>query len=361
MDTVTQALLGATIAQTGFSQKLGRRAIGWGALGGVIPDLDLLATLPMGTWGEFLYHRGITHSLGFGLIVGPLLGWVVWLHYAKKQQKRADLSTPFPPGDRKMLKRWIGLFVLVLFTHPLLDLFTTYGTQLLAPFSNRRFALDAVPIVDPAYSLLLIGALLIGSGKRRKPLIGISAGMVTLLLSTLYLFYGLSLNREAERMASQQLAEEGIVDAKIRVHPTLLQVYLRRVVVWRPNEIRVGYLSLWRPHPIIWEIDTPPQHRLIEQFYQTKEAKILIWFARGEVAPHLIEDEKGAIVELDDIRYGFRGTGAKGLWGIRGRFDPNDRLVEPIKRFHRPLPTYSKTPLSKLLRAIIGLPPLADP
>ena len=32
----------------------------------------------------------------------------------------------------------------------MLDWCTTFGTQLLAPVSRARFALDAIPIVDPA-------------------------------------------------------------------------------------------------------------------------------------------------------------------------------------------------------------------
>jgi len=42
VDTPTQALLGAVVGQAGFSHKLGKRALWWGALGGAIPDFDLL-------------------------------------------------------------------------------------------------------------------------------------------------------------------------------------------------------------------------------------------------------------------------------------------------------------------------------
>ncbi len=69
MDTPTQALLGAVVGQACFSRKLGKRALWWGALGGAIPDFDLLPIAFMGPWGEFLYHRGPTHALWFGPVV----------------------------------------------------------------------------------------------------------------------------------------------------------------------------------------------------------------------------------------------------------------------------------------------------
>ena len=43
MDTATQALLGAVVGQAGFSHKLGRRALIWGAVGGLLPDLDVFS------------------------------------------------------------------------------------------------------------------------------------------------------------------------------------------------------------------------------------------------------------------------------------------------------------------------------
>ena len=39
MDTPTQALLGAVVGQAFFGEKLGRRAVVWGALGGAFPDV----------------------------------------------------------------------------------------------------------------------------------------------------------------------------------------------------------------------------------------------------------------------------------------------------------------------------------
>ena len=51
MDTPTQALLGAVVGQACFSGKLGKRALWWGALGGAVPDLDVISVAFTGPLG----------------------------------------------------------------------------------------------------------------------------------------------------------------------------------------------------------------------------------------------------------------------------------------------------------------------
>ena len=45
MDIITQGILGACVAQAGFSRELGRRALGWGAVIGIIPDFDVIVKI----------------------------------------------------------------------------------------------------------------------------------------------------------------------------------------------------------------------------------------------------------------------------------------------------------------------------
>ena len=89
-------------------------------------------------------------------------------------------------GPEELLS-WILLAILVLFTHPIIDVFTSYGTQLLAPFSRHRFAIDALPIIDPVYSLALIAALVVGTFARRSP--GIAVGSAAAALPMCWLLW----------------------------------------------------------------------------------------------------------------------------------------------------------------------------
>jgi len=224
--------------------------------------------------GEMLYHRGPTHALWFGPVVGTALGA---LAAGTLERRRASSTAPAPERRRA----WIGLFVLTLFTHPLLDVFTTYGTQLLAPFSNRRFAWDAIGIIDPAYSFLLAAALVVGirlgpgNGRARR------AAFVALALSSAYVGYCRYLNVEAERLARADLAARGIVADEVRAYPTLFQPYLRRLVARDGPTVRVGWLSLYRPGSPQWSSFEPDQGRAVAALRATREGRIFEWFAMG--------------------------------------------------------------------------------
>ena len=50
MDTITQAALGAAVGQTMYAHKLGRKANWYGALAGLLPDLDVLARPMADEW-----------------------------------------------------------------------------------------------------------------------------------------------------------------------------------------------------------------------------------------------------------------------------------------------------------------------
>src|SRR5262245_32374418 len=137
MDPPTHGLLGAAIGQAVFGRTLGRRALLWGAVGGMLPDVDVVMTAA-GPMGEWLYHRGLTHALWVPPVAGALLGTAM-----ARRARRTEPERDAHAGQ------WRWLFVLTLLSHPLLDFCTTYGTVLLAPFSYRRFAIDAIAIIDP--------------------------------------------------------------------------------------------------------------------------------------------------------------------------------------------------------------------
>jgi inner membrane protein len=336
VDPLTQGLLGASCGQALYGRTLGRRAVVWGAAIGMTPDLDIVlnATGPMGEW---LWHRGFTHALWFGPVIGPVLGWLLWRW----------------KGGR--LLDWIGLAVVALFTHPLLDVFTSYGTQLLAPFSRQRFACDAVGIIDPVYSLTLGAALAGGWWRDWASRTARGMAVAALGLSAGYLLLGLEVNRRAEESAAAQLRAEGIHDARVDAYPTLLQLPLRRVVARIGDEVRVGWLTVLAPEPIEWARFEDERGPLVAAARETWEAEVLEWFAMGQTAARLDATADGAVVEIDDLRYGLPGTPRDGLWGVRVRLDRAGRPVGPGERVNRPLPSPPGELLGQLWRGALGL------
>ena len=127
MDPFSQAALGAVVAQSITSRLIPDRTIGYraalfGAMAGAMPDIDVLFSINGDFIDQLVLHRGITHSLIFAPVVGPLLGWLVW-----RRERHKD-----PSVDSRELRFWITAITLAVLSHPLLDLLTTYGTVVIA-------------------------------------------------------------------------------------------------------------------------------------------------------------------------------------------------------------------------------------
>ncbi len=326
MDTVTQGLLGAACGLAFFARRLGPRALLWGAVGGLVPDLDMAVIPVLGPLAEFQYHRSITHSLFFAPVVGPLLGWLLW--------RRARHRTPEDPGR---LADWAALLVVALVTHPLLDWFTTYGTLLLWPFSWHRFALDGVAIVDPLYTVPL--ALVLALVRvRPDPVRAQRAAQMALAVTTAFLLYGVWLNARAETEARGQLAALGPRGEawEVEAYPTLLQPWLRRIVARSGNEVQVGLLSLFgAPSRMAWRGFTEPHDPAIAAFRRTPDGGLFEWFASGQTTGRVGACRAGRCVELEDLRYGYAEAPDQGLWGVRVPLGPDGQPGRRAERFNR--------------------------
>ncbi|PTN42534.1 hydrolase, partial [Achromobacter xylosoxidans] len=148
MDSVTQAVLGAGIQGALLGRVQGRRALIYGAALATVPDLDVLMRYPDPV-SLMTYHRGFSHSV---FVLTGLAVFLTWL--IRKYWPQAPYS-----GRRLFLTLW-----LVLVTHPVLDSFTVYGTQLFWPLALIPESWAAVFIIDPVYTVPLLLAVLFAIG-----------------------------------------------------------------------------------------------------------------------------------------------------------------------------------------------------
>jgi inner membrane protein len=142
MDPVSQAVVGASVPQAISKTKHIAAATLFGAVAGMAPDLDFLIRSDTDPLLYLKYHRQFTHSLIFipvGALVCALLFYFT------------------------LAKRWLISFrVTYLYcfigygTHGFVDACTSYGTQLLWPFSTHRFAWNTISIVDPLPLVMLL-------------------------------------------------------------------------------------------------------------------------------------------------------------------------------------------------------------
>ena len=152
MDSITQIVLGAACGEAVLGKKIGNRALLFGAIGGTVPDLDVFIgkLLYNNEIDSMAFHRGFMHSFLFALLGALVFGMLVfWLY---NRGKRYGMTTQ---------KEWMWLFFASIFTHPILDSFTAYGTQLFAPFSNYRVAFNNISVADPLYTLPFLGLLIV--------------------------------------------------------------------------------------------------------------------------------------------------------------------------------------------------------
>lgn len=230
MDSLTQIALGAAVGEAVLGRKVGRRAALWGAVLGTVPDLDVF--IPLGDpVADFTYHRSFSHSLIVLTLLSPGFAWLIMKFHA---EPRASFSG------------WWLLSFLVLATHPLLDVFTVYGTQLLWPLDPTPMFIASIFIVDPAYTLPLLLGLgvtfaLARSGDRPRPWLPNALG---LMLSTAYLGWGLIAKAEVESFARAQLAEQGIVHERLLTVPMPGNTLLWRILVMGEETYYEGYRSL---------------------------------------------------------------------------------------------------------------------
>lgn len=337
MDTVTQIALGACIGQAIGYRKFGAKAMVFGGLGGLIPDLDVMLTPFMGEYGSWKYHRHFTHALWFGPLLGALMGWGLWRHYGRQIGHLAP---------------WIWVMVLSILTHPLLDLFTIYGTQLLAPFSNERFEIAGVSIIDPIYTLPLMIVMGLVAFKSLKPHARLMAN-IALIFTTSYLFFGWALNVRAEQIAAAQLKEQNITYQKLEGFTTIFQPFLRRIVVSEEAGVRVGFVSTFSPQKIYWACRANIDAKIVDAILKTEDAQVFKWFTGDRLGYAVNQD---GTVTVSDMRYGIEGNSRFGWWGQIYQITPKTDgtlSADYIDRLHVERNT-SMDAISNLFRAAYG-------
>jgi len=239
MDSVSQIALGAAISVGVMGRRTAIwKAALWGGIAGTLPDLDAVINHSDPIL-NMIRHRAESHSLLYLTLLAPILGWGL----ARLQ------------GNVSLWKRWTLAFWLVLFTHPLLDVMTVYGTRLLLPFTDHPYGVGSIFIIDPLYTVpLLIG---LGAALVFKSARGLKWNAVGLAFSTLYLAWGVAAQTYITQAAQASLKESGIQAERLLVNPTAFNSILWRLVAMTPDAYYEGFRSLldekpqitWRKYP----------------------------------------------------------------------------------------------------------------
>lgn len=164
-------------------------------IGSQAPDIDTVLKLRNNAV-YIRHHRGITHSIPAVILWPLLISGVLWL---------------FIP-EANFLHLWLWTFLAV-FLHVFVDIFNSYGTQALRPFSKKWVALGVINTFDPIiFGIHVIGLLLWMFGVNPVP-------TFLIMYAVIFVYY---LLRFAVQSAVRNSVRNTIPDAKeIIVAPTM--------------------------------------------------------------------------------------------------------------------------------------------
>ena len=242
MDTLTHIVLGAALGEVLAGEKLGKKALLIGAIAANLPDIDFVASFWLDSARDVWFHRGITHSLLFVVVISLLLAWVAW--QVDRSGRRTDGSggADWPmrrtdglvrQADRSTamtFKQWWLFFGVQMLVHIFIDAFNTYGTGWFEPFSSYRVAFNVLFVADPLYSCPLGIAFLALLILRRDRPARKRWARFGLVLSSVYLCYCLVNKWRIDGVVERQLRQQAIRYDRYFTTPTPLNSLLWYVV-----------------------------------------------------------------------------------------------------------------------------------
>jgi len=310
MDTTTHALSGYILARAGLNESTGK----WGSIAAVaaaiFPDIDLFLAA-LGPELSVEHHRSLTNSI---FLVVPFSLLFAWLFVKISKINR--------------FWSFFTIWLTVLCAHTFLDLATSYGTMILSPFWNTRFALDWLFIVDP----YLVGAFLLPLAfsfifKRNKR----TWARVSLGLAALYIGLCSWNHSRALSLAEDFARQKGLQVVRIASLPQPLSPFYWGNIIMTKDQIYQGTVSLlaekdrspgsnpvgflagfrsrYRParqiqYEAMRRFDDSPW---VEKAVRLEGTKRFFWFARFPlVRDRGLVDGKHR-VEMSDLRFGIRG------------------------------------------------------
>ena len=363
MDPVSQSLLGAVSAQVGFRQKIGRDATWVAALAAASPDFDMLFFRPLQAmvshspyWMRVFAHRGISHSLlAIPIYILPLA--VLWWGFRRIRPRPDDAPAPAPFWMLYLCVLVAGL------THPLLDWCTSYGTQLWAPLTTQRYALDCVAIVDPFFTLLMAFVLMLCWWVRRKnpggePRRSIRVGCAGALLTVSYLAAGAAAGNLAVQRAIEGMDPNTPV-IQARAYPVIGSILLWRVVVETPegiHTVRVHHLNGDDPASLPRNIRPRHDGVLVDRVRELPAVQDFLWFSDGRVREEVLTEEIPGLGEITtvrfhDLRYGLSPEDPTSLWTFEVLLDDKGRVLT-IRQTRPGYPDKAGPSRSEMLRQI---------
>jgi inner membrane protein len=297
LDPVSQGVLGGAASLAISKNKQFRIAILCGIFSGMAPDLDALIRSDSDPLLYLEFHRQFTHSLIF-IPFGALICTVLFHNTIAR-----SLS-------------FLQTYVFCLFgyaTHGLLDACTSYGTQLFWPFSDVRVAWHTISIIDPLFTVPLVGLLAVGAFRSSALF-----GKLAMLWVFIYMSVGFVQKQRVEAFAQNLASSRGHVPERLTAKPSFANLLVWKSIYEADGKYYVdairaaGNFRLF-PGQSVLKLDIMrdlPWLDLASQ--QAKDLERFRWFSNNFLA---LDQHKNDFVV--DMRYSMLPNEVDGLWGIQ--------------------------------------------
>ena len=202
-------------------------------------------------------------------------------------------------------------------SHALLDACTSYGTQLLWPFSEQRVAWSIVSAVDPAFTLPLLVLVVLAVRRRRARYAWAAA-----FWAFAYLAFGTIQQQRAEMIGAANARDRGHTPVRLEAKPALASVLLWKVIYeydgrYYVDAVRVGVGSRVYEGESIAKVDVRRDFAWLDP--SSRQAEDLERFRR--VSDDFLGLDPAGADLIVDIRYSMVPNEIAGFWGIA--LDPN--------------------------------------
>ncbi|SHF66364.1 inner membrane protein [Fodinibius roseus] len=297
MDPITHGLIGAAASSPLTDREKTRPAAFLGFVSAMLPDLDVLIGHSADPLLNLEYHRQFTHALVFippgALMASGLLWWFV---------------------RNKLSFKETYLFCLLGYaTAGLADTFTSYGVQLLWPFTGERFAWNIISVFDPLFSLGLVLAVALAFYHRKKRFIGIAFGWISL-----YLLFGLIQRERAEDLACTLAEQRHHPVQQLIAKPTIANELLWSIrYVSGDSLYAYGARLLPFAEPVVYEGEAAALLPWQQQFGHIKSTTLFRDIERfSALSDGILTTHPNHDNVIGDGRYSMLPTSVKPLWGI---------------------------------------------
>lgn len=296
MDPISQGALGAVAAESVAARSKLRAWALLGCLAGMAPDLDVFIASAEDPLLFLEYHRQFTHALVF-IPVGAFVAALV-LHWTVRRTLRPIES---------YLACLVGYA-----THGFLDACTSYGTQLLWPFTDERFAWNNVSVVDPLFTAPLIAFVVAAAVTRRRVL-----AILGLAWAACYLLLGVVQTHRVEAAAVALAADRGHQPNRVTVKAGFANLLVWKIIYehggrYHVDAVRAGMEVAVCPGASVAALDIARDLPWLDQHsQQARDVERFRWFSDD----YLALDPKRAN-RVIDVRYSVVPNQIDPLWGV---------------------------------------------